>query len=148
MARSLRRRAARLGRLQLPAMGILLVCLLPPVLARSQEPLPQALREGRTVFVEHPTGRTVAEQLASELETVSQFDIVLNRDETDLLAAILYGNEGVEEFGPGLFVLRESMRLVLVDPESQVVVWDETATGGDTIARLVGNLHDRLVESR
>ncbi len=146
MARSPCRRA-RLGGLQLPAMGILLACLLSTAVAR-QEALPQALRDGRAVFVEHPTGEMLAEQLASELETVSQFELVSNRAEADLLGSIIYGNEGVEEFGPGLFVRRESMRLVLVDPESQVVVWDETATGRDTIARLVGHLHDRLEESR
>ena len=71
MARSPCRRA-RLGGLQLPAMGILLACLLSTAVAR-QEALPQALRDGRAVFVEHPTGEMLAEQLASELETVSQF---------------------------------------------------------------------------
>ena len=114
----------------------------------SQEPLRQALRDGRTVFVEHPTGEGLAEQLASELESISQFELVSNRDEADLLGSIIYGSEGVEELGPGLFSWQESMRLVLVDIESHVVVWDETVTGGDAVKRLVGNLRERLTDSR
>ena len=54
MARS-RWCGSRFGELQLGAAGILLACLLSTPVT-SQGPLPQALRDGRAVFVEHPTG--------------------------------------------------------------------------------------------
>ena len=129
--------------------------LAPAITLLAQLPLPAALlQDGQIVYVVTAGGveRGLLDRAAEEIETAGLFTLTGDRSKADLIFTVAPGRQGDTYVIPvaGLFfeTSEDSYRLLVQDPSTDDVLWDDSRTASWThsgaILDLVKDLHEAI----